>query len=363
MGKKVLIIGLGDLGQRLAFGVAGLSEVGELVLAGRPSEGASALATLVAACGRSRVRFTPLDALCRSAVERLIRHERPSMLVQCASLLSPWFIAGGQTAVCQAVVKAGFGAQLSAQLPIVTRLMEAVHEIGYQGPVVNCSYPDVTHPVLASRGLAPTVGIGNARMIQALVAAALREGATVPGVSAPARKRPLVRVVGHHAHVTSTILRLRPEEAFARPQVYICERGLPAHDLAYAGSPLRSDPGLNAMPAATALPIFRALLRSNAPCRVSVPGPLGLPGGYPVVIEGARLRLDLPDGIGFDAAVNFNRRSARFDGIEEVTEDGTVVYTEAAKSAVKRVAPALCEPLNPQEAEERFAYLRRRLRA
>lgn len=360
MGKKVLIIGLGDLGRRLAFGVASLPEVGELVLAGRPSGEGPSLAALVAACGTSRVRFTPLDAVRRSALERLIRHERPSMIVQCASLLSPWHIAGCRTALCKAVAKAGFGAQLSAQLPIVNRLMEAVREAGHRGPVVNCSYPDVTHPVLDKSGLAPTVGIGNARMIQALAAAALRDGAAVPGL-ATAGRRPLVRVVGHHAHVTSTVLRLRPEDEFARPRVYLGERGRPAHELAYAGPPLRSDRGLNALPAATALPILRALLRRDAPCRVSVPGPLGLPGGYPVLIEGGRLSLDLPDGVGFDEAVSFNRRSARLDGIEEVAEDGTVVYTEAARSAVRRVAPALCEPLNPREAEQRFAYLRRRL--
>jgi hypothetical protein len=40
--------------------------------------------------------------------------------------------------------------------------------------------------------------------------------------------------------------------------------------------------------------------------RGHVPGPGGLPGGYPVALEGGRLELDLPTGIDAQAAIAWN---------------------------------------------------------
>ena len=223
--------------------------------------------------------------------------------------------------------------------------------------MVNCSYPDVTQPVLARLGLAPTIGTGNASMIEARVRAVVREQRAALGDSSPL---PLVRVLAHHAHVTSVVTARRPEQADRRPKVYLDE-GLEAHELAYAGLPLLSNRGLNALSAASALPVIRALLPDGEPLRTSAPGPLGLPGGYPMRLTPGSVELDLPAHVSFNEALDFQARCARFDGIERIEEDGTIVFTEAARAAVSRHAPALCEPLEPAAAEDRFRYLLGRL--
>jgi len=358
MRLRVLIVGLGDLGRHLALHLASAAEVDELLLAGRSVAEGPALAGLCAASGSARVRFIELDAGRRAAIESLLRRERPALVVQCTSLLSPWFLDNSHTPAADTVREAGFAAQVSAQLPLIMNVMEAARTVDFSGPVVNSSYPDVTHAVLGRLGLAPTVGTGNVSMIRARICAVLRER-LVPSDEQP-QPLPLVRVLGHHAHVTSVVVSRRPAEPDRRPLVYL-DASEEAHELAYAGVPLRSERGLNALSAASALPVIRALLPSAEPLRTSVPGPLGMPGGYPVRIADGRIELDLPEGVGVDESVDFQNRCARFDGVERIAEDGTIVFTEAARAAVRRHAPGLCEPLHPAEAEARCRYLLERL--
>src|SRR5262245_6577628 len=149
MSARVLLVGLGDLGKRLAFGLASLPEVGELVLAGRAREEGPPSAALLATCGTARVRFAPLDAGDLPAVERLLRQERPDLVVQCASAFSPWLTSDRDDPAAAALERAGFALQLPAQLPLVRTLMRALAATGLEAPVVNCSYPDMTHPILA----------------------------------------------------------------------------------------------------------------------------------------------------------------------------------------------------------------------
>jgi hypothetical protein len=57
-----------------------------------------------------------------------------------------------------------------------------------------------------------------------------------------------------------------------------------------------------------------------------VPGPDGLPGGYPVVLRGGALALDLPPGLDRDEAIGWNRRYEHENGLV-VESDGRVHYT------------------------------------
>ena len=60
------------------------------------------------------------------------------------------------------------------------------------------------------------------------------------------------------------------------------------------------------------------------------PGVFGLPGGYPMEIEGREISLDLPEGLSVDATVRVNKEGGRWDGIEDVTHEGEVVVTPSA---------------------------------
>ncbi len=353
MSARVLLIGTGDLGQRLAAGLAGLPEVGELVLAGRDARRGDPLAALLETCGICRVRFCALDAHRTGDLEKLLRRERPRLVVQCASDLSPWWAREQPAPLAAALARAGFALQLPVQLPLVASVMRAVRTVGLPAPVVNASFPDLTHPILAARGLAPTIGIGNAGMIEARVRAVLRHRPEIAGAEP-------IRVAAHHAHLLAVMRAQPPAPPASRPRVHLGEEGRRADELAYAGPPLPVERQSNALAAAAGLPVLRALL-GGPPRRTSAPGPAGLPGGWPVRIAGGTVEIDLPPDARRDELTAFQWESARQDGVERMEADGTVVFTGAAAAALAPFAPELAEPLSPDAVEERRALLYRRL--
>jgi hypothetical protein len=356
-GACVLIIGPGDMGGRIARGLGAGGRVGEIVLAGLSHGHGPAVAGLVASTSDTAARFAPVDGADPAAVEQLIRRVGPDVIVQCGSLLSPWALGARSDRAARAVQAAGLGVALPMQLPIILAVMRAVRAVGFAGPVANLSFPDVTNVVLGRLGLAPTIGLGNVTMHQLRVRGALR-AESGPGVALP-----LVRVIGQHHHVYGVMRAEPPADPADRVRVFLGEDGRRADDSAYRGYPFAAGVVYNEVTAAAAVATVEALLPGAAVTRISVPAPLGLPGGYPVRISDATVELDLPPGQQLDDAIAFNQRIGRGDGVAAVADDGTVTFTEQAAASVAQVAPWLAEPLRPDDAHARAARLRRLLDA
>ncbi len=347
---------MGDMGERLAAGLAASRQdrVRRLVLAGRSAAklaDAAALTVSVADCLAEPVL---LDATRQDDVAALLARTRPDLVVQCASLRSPWELTGRDDTAGRALAAAGLGLRLPYQLPPLLSVMRAAKEAGYTGPVANLSFPDVTGPVLRRLGLAPAVGLGNAGMILLRVRAALRAARTPPDADADL---PLIRVLGQHSQVGASMQGQEPADPARRCRVYLGEDGQRDDSAAYRAPGL--SPGLrhNAVTAAAALPVLEALLPGAQPLRWTVPAPAGLPGGYPVRIADGTVTLDLPPGLTEAEAVAFNEDKARGDGIERVDDDGTVHFTAAAREAVAALDPWLAEPLPPGDLRARAAAL------
>ena len=62
--------------------------------------------------------------------------------------------------------------------------------------------------------------------------------------------------------------------------------------------------------------------------------PSGLPGTYPARIESGDVKLELPEDLTEDEAVALNEEALRWDGIERIESDGTVIYTGDAQAAM-----------------------------
>ncbi len=358
---KVLIVGPGDAGCKIARLLAASGRLHDLVLAGL-SQGRGALeAGMIASCSDCRVRFIELDARDQSALERLLKAERPDLLVQTASLLSPWFCMGRSDPFAQALAGAGLGPQLPAQLPVLMAVMRAVRAVDFQGPVANLSFPDISHAILARLGLAPTVGLGNVSIQHLRVRAALRAQAFEEGEGD--RPPPPIRLIGHHAQVYGAVQAQAPSNADQSIRVFLGENAERADHLAYRGYPIKPGPSYNDVTAAAALPVLLALLPEAAPTRFSAPAPQGLPGGYPVRFEKGTVALDLPPDQDLDEVVAWFWRLAALDGIAGLADDGTVRFTEAAQAALAPYDPGLAEPLHPDDAGPRFERLWQRLSA
>jgi hypothetical protein len=99
------------------------------------------------------------------------------------------------------------------------------------------------------------------------------------------------------------------------------------------------------------------MLPGAAPWTTSAPGPLGLPGGWPVRIEAGRIALDLPAGVTVGDMLPCQHAWARADGIEAIAADGTVHFTEHLRATLPPPWRSLAEPLAPDEAQARHAQL------
>ena len=353
---RVLVVGLGDLGSKIAIGLASSPIVHELVLAGRGVDAGFALERVASACGDCRVRFVRLDAMRMGDVSEILHREAPSLVVQAASLLSPWFLQSRQGRIAHLILQAGFAAQLCAQLPVIRTVMEAARAASYSGSIVNCSYPDVTHPILARMELAPTGGVGNAGIIHRFVSSRLRT---------LGMREFSLQVLAHHSDVLPV--------ASSRPRAYTVPDGAPkvyidgslssaTADLLYGAPPVTDGGSLNIVTASHAVALIHALLPGALPWKSSVPGPFGLPGGWPVQIEEGNMRLHLPDDLTVAAGIHCQTEAAKFDGIQDIAADGTVTFTEHACSALRQVSDELAAPMHPDEALSRHAKLRTFLR-
>jgi hypothetical protein len=351
---RVLLIGLGDLGYRVAAGLADSAGVTDLVCAGGGKNNGEFLAGKLDSCYDARVRFEPLDGTRQEAVETLIQTTSPHLIVIAASLLNPWEILAARGAKNSRIREAGVAVQLPSQLPILLSVMRAVRAVDFQDPVASFPWPDGTHPILAKLDLAPTIGLGNPGMIMLRVRSALRHQFAAEGHAA--EPIPLIRILGDASTLWSCLAGEAPASQ-AGCRVYLGEEGVRADDLAYQGHPWPTGFDLNELTAASALPVLKALLPGGGPLRFTCPGFKGQPGGYPVRIEGTRIDYDFPPGVTLKEAIAFNTRHAREEGIDNIGDDGTVTFTEHAKKIMADIAPDLTEPLAPDDAYARFPRL------
>jgi hypothetical protein len=349
MRPSVAIVGFGDLAKRIATALASSPrKLGEIALLGRRVEEGNTWAALLSACG-TPTRFICVDAVNAEALRPIFAEQSFDLIVQCASLASPWAISDRADKLSETIKAAGFGLQISAQLPILLSVMEAWKLSGCGCPVVNCSYPDVTHPVLARLGLAPTVGVGNVGMILGLVKDALRADQVLNQI----------RIFAHHSQVGSVFTGKLDSAQPTHPRVFQGEHELALDQWSQKLKSTNLTKLLNVVTAAHAVAVIFAMLPDGDPLKTAAPGPLGLPGAWPIIIEKGAIHLDLPKAITREEGILFNQKAAIEDGIENVGEDGTIYFTELARSMVAPLSMEIAEPLLPRQALERFGLLSR----
>jgi hypothetical protein len=343
VGATVLVIGLGDLGTRVFDALARLSEIERLVGASRDEERGRARAgqtALVAqlAGGPRAVTFESLDLDDVAATASLLRRLDPDLVVTAASRHTWW-----RPFADERVGELPFGVWLPLQLVLVRRLMEARREAGTAARVVCLPYPDGVGPALAPLGLAPDLGAGNV-------------GETAPKLellAGAARDEVRVRLVMHHAAQRVAFGGPAGNEPPWEAEVLVRGERLPDEDvqrLFRAPWPLPQGRDTHELSAAATAHAVRALL-ADEPTATHAPAPNGLPGGYPVRLSRHGIELDLPTHLTREEAIALNERAARFDGIERIEPDGTIVFTGEVVAGTERLLGLRLERVRPNEVD------------
>ncbi|MFI6321747.1 hypothetical protein ACIBG8_29735 [Nonomuraea sp. NPDC050556] len=273
------------------------------------------------------------------ALTELLAAAAPSGVVLAASSQSPWERTRAPSAWTRLVADAGFGLTLPFQAELALRVGAAAPSGSW---FINACFPDAVNPVLAAAGVPVLCGIGNVALLAASIQAAL---------GLPDQRE--LRVLAHHAHLHAP--HGDQEEAMAWLD------GKPVEGVGdlLAAQRATDRAELNHVTGLAAAKLVLGVL-DGAEQVASLPGPLGLPGGYPVRLSGDRIELLLPDGMERDDAVAFNQRAAVHDGV--VVDGDRVRFTSPA---VAEHDPDLAQEFSVSEIDrvtDRLDRLRTRLR-
>jgi hypothetical protein len=361
--KRILFVGLGNLGMQVFDEFACVPGNHHFLVGGRNLEYVQQRTTLSFLSALQRGRYpriscTHLDLDNVEQTAETIAHFAPDIIF-CAVTTQPWLRI---TALPKHLFERLYQAQVGPWLPLtltpVYKLMQAVRHTGLSIKVINASYPDVINAVLAQVFLSPTTGIGNiANNIPALRASvALKLG------------RPLEQVEVRFFAAYSLNHRISRQGNAG---------GIPFHltvlvngedqtqllDLETVFDLLptrfnRSVKGGNQLiTAASATVVFQSMV-NNIETITHVPGPNGLPGGYPVSVNENGVEVLLPSGLSLEAAIHINKEGLRFDGIEHIEKDGTVFFTERNMAPLKELLGYECRRMPLDEVEQWAQELR-----
>jgi hypothetical protein len=349
--KTVVIVGSGSLAHSICYSLASIvRDPCRIVLCARSRQKCDEIQYV--AGGKafllgSAVEFgTFLFDLETGDAQELIAQLEPDLLLNCASYHSPWESRYRPSPWTELVAGAGFGITLPLQAAFAIKLARAVAESPKPIVFINGCYPDAVNPILRALNLPVFCGIGNV----ALVAASLQSALGLID-----RRR--LRVLAHHLHLNP--LKPDAEEALA----WIDDVRL--WDVGSLLAQQRATEGLevNKLIGFSAALLVKDILNGK-PAETCVPGPYGLPGGYPVIVHGANLRLNLPHDVSEAEAIAWNQRWAVCDGVR-LLASGDVEFSTKVENALTQHLPQLACGFHVSQTAEvirALLELRHRLR-
>jgi len=355
--KKVLIVGLGELGGQVYQLLLNSGTPLRIVTADVDEDSGVRKTNLMkyvaGQMGLDRtVEFQKMDLFNLDQTAAMLRKINPDIIYSAATLQSWWVITILPPDVFQKLDEARFGPWLPMHLTLLYKLMQAVKEAGINPVVINSSFPDATHNVLSKINLSPHMGIGNVHNVVQPLRSSIADSAGVPVQS--------VSVFLYLAHYVSHYI---PRFGTAGGSPYIMkividgkERDDLSHESIFSELPKskRRSGGLTGqiLTASSAAAIVRAVATDSQELLHS-PGVKGLPGGYAARIGEEGAKVVLAADVTMEEAIKINEEGNRYDGIEEIRDDGTVVFTDKEMAIMKKVIGYACKKMTIDESEER----------
>ncbi len=350
----ILVLGTGSFAARILFDLAATTTAPLTVaVAGRNRERLDWLRS--AANARADIFGRPircvgraLDLLQQDATAELLRRDRPAVIVQAASLQPASVISATGDAWSQLVAEGGLSATAVFQARLSMRVARAVQRVHPPGRLINCCFPDVVNPLIAAAGLRVACGIGNVAILSHAFAGSL-----------PGHEPGSLRVLAHYQTIAPW---RRPiaERAGALPRVWLGDEEVADVLGRFAEVRLTPEPVID-ISGASGVPLMQAMALGTDWVG-HVPGPSGLPGGYPVRYRAGELELDLPGSLSRVEAVAWNAAFEAANGL--VVEGAAARYTGRLHDRLHRASPALADGFPVSEIDavyDEMVALRTRL--
>lgn len=330
----ILILGTGVFAARILFDLVTVAhEPTTIVIAGRNAERLAWLGT--AAKARSAIFGTPItivtrqaDLLADDAGAQIIGQSQPTVIVQAASPQSSSVIAATGNRWAAMVARAGLSLTTVFQAYLSSKLATATAKASPGSCFINCCYPDVSNGILHALGLPVTCGVGNVAILAAVFA-----------TSPAAANAHALDVLAHYQ--TLTPWRQPPQERHG-PAPRVWRDGNEVSDVfaTFRDIRLTREPVID-VSGATGVPMMLAMAHGK-PWHGHVPGPNGLPGGYPVAWRDGALSVVPPAGLSIADTIAWNAAFEQRNGVY-VDDNGYVHYTGEVRDCLAEESPELAK--------------------
>jgi hypothetical protein len=339
----ILIFGTGNLAGRMALDLAATaSEPVMVAIAGRNRDRLDWLRT----AGNARAalfdrpaRFVSyeVDLSVHDAAAATLAIVQPKVVVQAASFQTGNVISNQDNTWTKLVAEGGLSATAVLQAPLSIEVARAVKAGQIQTFFINCCFPDVVNPLIAALDLPITCGVGNIAILSNAFA----------GVLGDAGK---LKVLAHYQNLASW--RRRPETRMGRSaRVWIDDEEVADVYARFAGVRLTREPAIE-ISGPSGVPLLLAMATGKN-WNGHMPGPNGLPGGYPVKFSAGRLDLDLPAKLARDEAVAWNLSYEEESGLV-VGPDGQARYTGVLRERLAVLSPAIASGFHVRDISDAY---------
>jgi hypothetical protein len=306
------------------------------------------------------IDFVKIDLNDIDRTSETLNKIKPSVIFNVTTLQSYWVVELLPKEIHKKFQEAAFGPWLPMHVTLCYKLMKAVERSGIKTWVVNAAYPDAVNPVLAKVGQAPVAGIGNGENVVPQLQKVISVKMNVPMRSI------FISLVMHH-YAEYWVVR-EGHTGGARAYLKVLINGndvtkelnpdeLYRDIIKYAKRPGRPDG--HYLIASSAIQKILAIYHDTREYSSCIPGPGGMMGGYPGRLSQKGFELDLPKEITLEEAIKINWENSKLEGIEEIRNDGTVVFTEKNYQLMKKLLNYDCKTMKIDECEQRAMELGR----
>jgi len=312
----ILIFGTGNFAGRIAMDLAATAaEPVTVAIAGRNGDRLAWLRTAgnarAALFGRpARFISQEVDLSVSDAAAATLAATEPKVVVQAASFQTGNVISAPDNAWTRLVAEGGLSATAVLQAPLSIEVARAVKAVRPQAWFINCCFPDVVNPLIAALDLPITSGVGNIAILSNAFA----------GVVGDASR---FKMLAHYQNLAAW--RMPPAIRSGRSaRVWIDGEEVADVYARFGSVRLTREPAIE-ISGPSGVPLMLAMA-AGRDWSGHVPGPCGLPGGYPVRLAAGALALDLPASLTREQAIAWNLRYEQESGLV-VGADGRATYT------------------------------------
>ena len=341
----LLFISMGELATHLLEAVARTDMFDTIVVASRDAQKAQErVNNAVLGAGIEgyfpRVIAEQLDVHSNDFSTRL-REISPDFIFSAPSLRPWWKLAPDG-------IDIPFAGYTALHLSLMQKFRNKIADANINSVWIGASFPDVINAMLNRAGYGPDYGIGNVQepiaKIQMGIGRAL--GCLPNDVE--------VKLVAQHAFEYYV---LNDHKADQLPP-YLLKASLAGKDVTQIAESVLRDPfpfpydlHFNRVTASSGLVALQALV-GDTQRSIHLPGIGALVGGYPVLASQAGVMIDLPTEWTLDRAIAVNEASLKWDGIDEMGQDGTIVFTKETQQALHKLLGKNVETLSTEIADD-----------